>query len=55
MNLKNKNYMKQTEFKAWKGSTQRQKTENTTLPLPFDRINSHREWARRAVQICFNV
>jgi len=27
---------------------------NTTLPLPFERRLTHREWARRAVQLCIN-
>ncbi len=28
---------------------------NTTLPLPFERPLTHREWARRALQICINA
>ena len=29
--------------------------KNITLPLPFDRPLSRREWARKAVQVCISV
>ncbi|TXT25145.1 MAG: hypothetical protein FD134_1221 [Gallionellaceae bacterium] len=28
---------------------------NRSLPLPFDRPLTHREWAKKAMQICINV